>query len=298
MSYWNVHKLLKDDTRRQIIQFIGTRGRVTYTDILRELGISTGKLNYHLRLLSPLLDRGENEQYYSLDDLGRNAFALLQGFKQSEQANGNRQLLARISWIALSLSLMAMYYSLFGGIDLRIGLGFFSSALLVLAVAARYYSKMAFDFGLRHVALFSLFGLAYGVPFVGGPLGLRVWSNPFEASAILNFSPSMINSAIFFSTFLAWSLTNKRPKEWAVSTSIIAAISILFLTVFILGIVLTPRSNGVYCTTTGTGGACSMLRESSYISLQPAFLLLTIFSNIVAHKINPSETVVLRTVIG
>jgi hypothetical protein len=202
MSYWNVHKVLKDDTRRKIIQFIGDRGRVTYTDILRELGISTGKLNYHLRLLAPLLDRGDNEEYYSLDELGRNAFALLQGFKQNEQANGNRQLLTRISWIALSLSLVAMYYGLFGGVDLRIGLGFVSSALLILAVAAMYYSKMSFNFGIRHVALFSLVAVAYGVPvgslpplrvpdpfFVPGSLGLRVWSNPFEATAHLWLRP-------------------------------------------------------------------------------------------------------------
>ncbi len=284
MSYWNVHRLLKDDTRRKIVQFIGDRGQVTYTDILRELGISTGKLNYHLRLLSPLLARGEGGQYYSLDDLGRNAFALLQGFKQNEQANGNRQLLRRVSWIALSLSLLAMYYSLFGGVDLRIGLGFVSSALLILAVAAMYYSKMSFDFGLSRVALFSAVAVAYGAPFVVGPLGLRVSSNPFEASAVLNFGPSMINSAVFFPTFLAWSLANKRRREWALSASIIAAVSILFLTVFLLGILLTPRSNGVYCTTTGTGVACSMLSISSYISLQPAFLLLTLFSNMVLTK--------------
>jgi winged helix-turn-helix DNA-binding protein len=285
MSYWNVHKLLKDDTRRKIIQFIGSRGRVTYTDILRELGISTGKLNYHLRLLSPLLDRGNNEEYYSLDDLGRNAFALLQGFKQAEQANGNKQLLITISWISLSLSLLAMYYSLFGGVDLRIGLGFVSSALLVLAVAAMRYSRIAFDFDLRHVVLLSLAAVAYGVPFVvGGSLGLVVWSNPFEATAVLTLGPSLINSIIFFPTFLAWSLANKTRKEWALSTSIVTAISILFLAVFLLGIVLTPRSNGVYCTTTGTTSACSMLRESSYISLLPVLLLLTIFSNLIFSK--------------
>jgi hypothetical protein len=187
MSYWNVHTLLKDDTRRKIIQFIGSRGRVTYTDILRELGISTGKLNYHLRLLSPLLDRGDNEEYYSLNDLGRNAFALLQGFKQAEQANGNRQLLMRIWWISLSLSLLAMYYSLFGGVDLRIGLGFVSSALLVLAVAAIHYSKSVFDFDLRHVVLLSLVAVGYGVPFVvGGSLGL-----------VLSDHPSLIPSSSF-----------------------------------------------------------------------------------------------------
>ena len=147
-----------------------------------------------------------------------------------------------------------------------------------------YYSKMSFDFGLSRVALFSAVAVAYGAPFVVGPLGLRVSSNPFEASAVLNFGPSMINSAVFFPTFLAWSLANKRRREWALSASIIAAVSILFLTVFLLGILLTPRSNGVYCTTTGTGVACSMLSISSYISLQPAFLLLTIFSNMVLTK--------------
>ena len=285
MSYWNVHKLLKDDTRRKIIQFIGSRGRVTYTDILRELGISTGKLNYHLRLLSPLLDRGDNEEYYSLNDLGRNAFALLQGFKQAEQANGNRQLLMRISWISLSLSLLAMYYSLFGGVDLKVGLGFVSSALLVLAVAAMYYSKIVFDFDLRHVVLLSLAAVGYGVPFVvGGSLGLVVWSNPFEATTVLTLGPSLINSTIFFPTFLAWSLASKTRKEWALSTAIITAVSILFLAGFLLGIVLTPRSNGVYCSTTGSTSTCSMLRESSYISLLPAFLLLTIFSNLIVSR--------------
>jgi hypothetical protein len=285
MSYWNVHTLLKDDTRRKIIQFIGSRGRVTYTDILRELGISTGKLNYHLRLLSPLLDRGDNEEYYSLNDLGRNAFALLQGFKQAEQANGNRQLLMRIWWISLSLSLLAMYYSLFGGVDLRIGLGFVSSALLVLAVAAIHYSKSVFDFDLRHVVLLSLVAVGYGVPFVvGGSLGLVVWSNPLEATAVVTLGPSLINSIIFFPTFLAWSLASKTRREWALSTAIITAISILFLAVFLLGIVLTPRSNGVYCTTTGTTSACSMLRESSYISLLPVLLLLTKFSNLILSR--------------
>jgi hypothetical protein len=173
----------------------------------------------------------------------------------------------------------------FGGVDLRIGLGFVSSAMLVLAVAAMHYSRISFDFDLRHVVLLSLAAVGFGVPFVvGGSLGLVVSSNPFEATTVLTLGPSLINSIIFFPTFLAWSLASKTRKEWALSTSIITAFSILFLSVFLLGIVLTPRSNGAYCTTTGTTGACSMLRESSYISLLPVFLLLTIFSNLIVSR--------------
>ena len=295
MSYWNVHRLLKDDTRRKIIQFVGSRGPVTYTDILRELGISTGKLNYHLRLMSPLLDRGDSEQYYSLNDLGRNAFALLEGFKHEEGPDGSKQLLMRVSWIALTLSLLAIYYSIFGGIrdpDTRIGLGFVSNVLLILAVAASHYSKMALVAGARHVALFSLVALAFGIPIISpvSPLGLQLWSNPFEARTILNVGPSMINSAIFFPTFLAWSLENKGRREWAVSAAIIGAFPTIFAVLFFAIVASSPNgfasltSTIEYCTSSATGSGCIYGRASIYVSLLPAFLLLTAFSNLASER--------------
>jgi DNA-binding transcriptional ArsR family regulator len=173
MSYSNIHYLLKDATRRKIVEFVGRKGRVTYTDILRELGISTGKLNYHLRILSSLLQRQENDEYYSLNDLGRNAFTLLEGFRQEPPANERSLIFRRISWLLISLSMVTMYFGIPDGIILDLVFDFISIVLLISAVFFMYYSQ-AFDFTFRQVIALSALGLAFGLP-----TGMYIFSNPF-----------------------------------------------------------------------------------------------------------------------
>ncbi len=276
MGYWNIHKLLKDETRRKVIQFIGTSDHITYTDILRELGVSTGKLNYHLRLLSPLITKPDNEQYYSLSDLGRNVFALLQGFKQEEQASGNQQLLNTGSWVLLPLSLLAMYYGFFGGPDTRAALGFVSTALLIVAVAAMYYSRRPLDLRLRHVVVFSLAAAAFAAP-----VGLEVTSNPLEGSPVIGFSAPVVNSPIFYPTLLTWSLANKGRKEWTISSAIIGGASAVTIALFLVAVALSPAGLASLTSTVTSCRiqVCYIARTSSYVSAQPAFLLLTVFSN-------------------
>lgn len=294
-SYWNLHKLLKDDTRRRIIQFIASKGQVTYTDILRELGISTGKLNYHLRLLTPLIEKKENEQYYVLNDLGRNAISLLEGLRLNEEnANDKKAVLAKATWILLSLSLLSMYYGLFGMGDGNSTLAFLSTALLIFAVYAAYHSRMTVTFQFRDVLVFSLLAVVFGAPTVRTAQWLFIASNPFHTSLVLNPGVSLLNSAIFFATFLAWCLKSRGKREWAISASIIGAVSVFAVLAFLIGVAISPDgfaglfASSANCSSTGqtqispgvigSGNICSQSGEFTYVWLQPALLGLTILS--------------------
>jgi hypothetical protein len=291
MSYSNIHSVLKDETRRKIIDFIGRRGRVTYTDILRELGISTGKLNYHLRILSPVLDKQDNDQYYLLNDLGRNAFSLLQGFKEDQHVgNGNAILFRRLSWVLLALSILAMYYGFFGNSGAQIALGFLSSSLLVSSIFLLYYSRK-FDFKLRHILMLSFVALGFGAPIsVQSSQWLFIASNPFHTDLMVNFSASLVNSIIFFPTILAWSLTGKGRIVWMLSALIVSLATIFPIVTFLVGVANSQvgfaslTSSISNCTTTrlspnATGTSCSSFGNLAYVSLQPLFLILTVFSS-------------------
>jgi predicted transcriptional regulator len=63
--------------RRNILRIIGssTEG-VIYSEILHELSMNTGKLNYHLKLLEGLIERDEQRRYH-LTKLGKKALMIL-----------------------------------------------------------------------------------------------------------------------------------------------------------------------------------------------------------------------------
>ena len=85
----SLHKILKDDTRQEILLLLNERGSVSYTDLMTEVGIgSTGKFNYHLKILNGLIAKNENG-LYSLTEKGKLAIRLMEEFcekkSQSEQ---------------------------------------------------------------------------------------------------------------------------------------------------------------------------------------------------------------------
>lgn len=60
----SLHKILKDNTRRKIILLLRDKESLSYTDLMKALGITnTGKMNYHLKVLGNLLSKRENGQY-------------------------------------------------------------------------------------------------------------------------------------------------------------------------------------------------------------------------------------------
>src|SRR3972149_7649307 len=79
----SLHKILKDETRRQILLLLNEKGSLSYTDLMDTLGIvSTGTLNYHLKVLGDLLTRNEAGQYM-LTEKGKLASRILLEFLET-----------------------------------------------------------------------------------------------------------------------------------------------------------------------------------------------------------------------
>jgi hypothetical protein len=76
----SLHKVLKDEKRRNIIRLLNENGNRSYTDLMKALGIgSTGKLNYHLKILNELITKQGDGQYI-LTEKGKLAARLLDEF--------------------------------------------------------------------------------------------------------------------------------------------------------------------------------------------------------------------------
>lgn len=74
-----VFQALASSERREMLRIIRTReGGATYSEILGELGLTTGNLNYHLKQLEGLLEKDE-ERRYRLTPLGERAMSFLRG---------------------------------------------------------------------------------------------------------------------------------------------------------------------------------------------------------------------------
>ena len=70
-------KAIGHPERKNILRIVGSYPEgVTYTGILGESGLSTGRLNYHLGELTGFLDRDE-DRLYSLSEIGKKAVATL-----------------------------------------------------------------------------------------------------------------------------------------------------------------------------------------------------------------------------
>ncbi len=82
VDFASLHKVLKDPTRRDIVLYLNKKGQLTYTELMNLLEVTnTGKLNYHLRILNDLIQKGEDGKY-SLTERGQLASQLLQKFPE------------------------------------------------------------------------------------------------------------------------------------------------------------------------------------------------------------------------
>jgi len=78
----SLHKILKDETRRRIVLLLREKGSLSYMDLMKTLGItSTGRMNYHLKVLGNLLSKMENG-HYVLTEKGILASQLLLDFPE------------------------------------------------------------------------------------------------------------------------------------------------------------------------------------------------------------------------
>ncbi len=73
-TYSAIFRALRHPIRRRILRMLGGR-RMTYTEVLRELGVENGLLNYHLESLRQLVVKGEGDRY-GVSAYGEAALAL------------------------------------------------------------------------------------------------------------------------------------------------------------------------------------------------------------------------------
>lgn len=74
---------LNHKVRRNILRLIKAKGSVTYTQILDRVESPTGKLNYHLKQLTGLIEKAASDEY-ELTPLGEKAVEILDAI----QSNG------------------------------------------------------------------------------------------------------------------------------------------------------------------------------------------------------------------
>jgi predicted transcriptional regulator len=73
---------LAHSTRRTIIRLIQSKSQgISYTELITELGMSTGKLNYHLEQLKGLIEKNSNQKYV-LTSFGKKALEPLNLIEQ------------------------------------------------------------------------------------------------------------------------------------------------------------------------------------------------------------------------
>ncbi|MFQ5710702.1 MAG: winged helix-turn-helix domain-containing protein [Candidatus Geothermarchaeales archaeon] len=71
-----VYSILSHPIRREIVEMLGDRGKVSFTEIKRSSKIRVGTLYYHFDVLKGFITQDE-ERLYMLTDLGRDAYQML-----------------------------------------------------------------------------------------------------------------------------------------------------------------------------------------------------------------------------
>lgn len=72
----DMYSLLRHPLRKRILEILGERGRVRFTDLKREVNIGVGKLYYHINILGSLIEQDEYKKYM-LSSEGKRAYELL-----------------------------------------------------------------------------------------------------------------------------------------------------------------------------------------------------------------------------
>ena len=107
-------KVLKDTTRRRIIRLLAEEGPLEYSEILRRLGLkTTGKLNYHLKVLKDFIGKDEKGRYY-LNNKGKLLYNIMINFRFNSENRRWFHALLMISIILLVFSSTLLFYTYSG----------------------------------------------------------------------------------------------------------------------------------------------------------------------------------------
>ena len=151
----DLSKIIKDKTRREILFYLYNKGKATYSEILHDLNLSTGRLNYHLKILEPFLVK--EESYYKLNDKGKQLVEIMQSVGEEKKENRKLlpQFLALASFVLLIVAGTAIH-------DFNAFVAFYSLSLVLLLSSVYFLYTQEEVSGLENIMiLLSLF-----IPYV------------------------------------------------------------------------------------------------------------------------------------
>jgi hypothetical protein len=130
VDFDSLHKILKDQTRRNIVLHLSKKGQLAYVELMNILEITnTGKINYHLKILGNLIEKGEDGKY-RLTERGQLASQMLQKFPEEiMEAKPLRMADALLIGVVGSLFLLA-FPGTFAGLSILGLVGTFLSAFI------------------------------------------------------------------------------------------------------------------------------------------------------------------------
>ena len=156
----SLHKILKDETRRKIILELNEKGSVGYTDLMESLGIiSTGTLNYHLKVLGDLLEKDRTEKYM-LSEKGKLASKLLTEFPEQNCAPNKTRLKA--IWLITSIIFTLFAFILWYELNVPI------YRLINVLIVAQVASAFMYYIRVKPEQTGRIFWIAIGVAVFGG----------------------------------------------------------------------------------------------------------------------------------
>jgi hypothetical protein len=98
----SLHKILKDETRQKIILLLNQKRNLSYTDLMDNLEVvSTGLLNYHLKVLADLIAKNDSGQY-TLTEKGQLAYKVLTEFSTTQPQVIDKRIYK--SWIIFTIA--------------------------------------------------------------------------------------------------------------------------------------------------------------------------------------------------
>jgi hypothetical protein len=132
---------------------------VSYSEILGEIGLNTGKMNYHLKLLEGVVERDKNRRY-TLTPIGKKAFIILNSLT-TDLENGYEDYLGKVKFSQNSgvMRLANIWYALVALLSFSAVAGLWVFVDTGIGVGEFYSSSMFYVYGVIVITIVGLFFL-------------------------------------------------------------------------------------------------------------------------------------------
>ncbi len=108
---------LNHEIRREILQLL-TQKAMTYTQLMENFTLTSGKLNYHLKLLTGFIQKQEDGMY-ACTKLGKRIFTLLENFRSSIQ-DEDKSFIKKAYLTQIKEDKSYLHLRLVGGLQMKI----------------------------------------------------------------------------------------------------------------------------------------------------------------------------------